>query len=46
MGYGPVPASRLALKRAGLSVNDIDVFELTGAGFAHHQHRGRAIRQS
>ncbi len=31
MGYGPVPASKKALKRAGLSVNDIDVFELNEA---------------
>ena len=31
MGYGPVPASKLALKRAGLSVSDIDVFELNEA---------------
>ena len=31
MGYGPVPATRLALKRAGLSVNDIDLFELNEA---------------
>ena len=31
MGYGPVPASRLALKRAGLSVSDIDLFELNEA---------------
>jgi len=31
MGYGPVPASRLALKRAGLSVNDIDIFEMNEA---------------
>lgn len=31
MGYGPVPASQKALKRAGLSVNDIDVFELNEA---------------
>jgi acetyl-CoA acyltransferase len=31
MGYGPVPASKLALKRAGLSVNDIDIFELNEA---------------
>lgn len=28
MGYGPVPASKLALKRAGLNVSDIDLFEL------------------
>jgi len=27
MGLGPVPATRLALKRAGLSVNDLDVIE-------------------
>jgi acetyl-CoA C-acetyltransferase len=27
MGLGPVPATRLALRRAGLSVNDLDVIE-------------------
>ncbi|MTD29307.1 acetyl-CoA C-acyltransferase FadA [Erwinia sorbitola] len=31
MGYGPVPASQLALKRAGLSISDIGVFELNEA---------------
>lgn len=31
MGYGPVPATRLALKRAGLSVADIGLFELNEA---------------
>ena len=31
MGYGPVPASQLALKRAGLSTADIDIFELNEA---------------
>lgn len=31
MGYGPVPASNLALKRAGLKVSDIDLFELNEA---------------
>ncbi|PIJ50812.1 3-ketoacyl-CoA thiolase [Erwinia sp. OLTSP20] len=31
MGYGPVPATQLALKRAGLSVNDIGLFELNEA---------------
>lgn len=31
MGYGPVPASRLALKRAGLNVSDIGIFELNEA---------------
>lgn len=31
MGYGPVPASRKALKRAGLSIEDIDHVELNEA---------------
>lgn len=31
MGMGPVPASQLALKRAGLSLQDIDVIELNEA---------------
>ncbi len=31
MGYGPVPASQKALKRAGLSVEDIDYVELNEA---------------
>ena len=31
MGYGPVPASQKALKRAGLSIEDIDYFELNEA---------------
>jgi 3-oxoadipyl-CoA thiolase len=31
MGMGPVPASRLALKRAGLSLKDIEVIELNEA---------------
>src|SRR6185503_2161659 len=31
MGMGPVPASRLALKRAGLEVKDMDVIELNEA---------------
>lgn len=31
MGYGPVPASTLALKRAGLAISDIDLFELNEA---------------
>lgn len=31
MGYGPVPASLMALKRAGLSVGDIDIFEMNEA---------------
>ncbi len=31
MGYGPVPSSQKALQRAGLTVNDIDFFELNEA---------------
>lgn len=31
MGYGPVPASQLALKRAGLNIRDIGIFELNEA---------------
>jgi acetyl-CoA acyltransferase len=31
MGYGPVPAVHKALKRAGMSIQDIDLFELNEA---------------
>ena len=31
MGYGPVPASQKALKRAGLTVDDLDLVELNEA---------------
>ncbi|MCL6414750.1 acetyl-CoA C-acyltransferase FadA [Aestuariirhabdus sp. Z084] len=31
MGYGPVPATQKALKRAGLSIDDVDYFELNEA---------------
>lgn len=31
MGYGPVPASKKALKRAGLTISDIDIVELNEA---------------
>ena len=31
MGIGPVPASRIALERAGLSVADMDVIEVNEA---------------
>lgn len=31
MGYGPVPAVQKALKRAGLKITDIDLFELNEA---------------
>jgi acetyl-CoA acyltransferase len=31
MGYGPVPAVKKALKKAGLAIGDIDLFELNEA---------------
>jgi acetyl-CoA acetyltransferase len=31
MGIGPVPASRAALKRAGIGIGDIDIIELNEA---------------
>jgi acetyl-CoA acetyltransferase len=31
MGLGPIPASRLALQRAGLTVDDLDLVELNEA---------------
>ena len=31
MGIGPVPAARLALERAGLTIDDIDLVELNEA---------------
>ncbi len=31
MGIGPVPATKLALKKAGLTINDLDVMELNEA---------------
>jgi acetyl-CoA C-acetyltransferase len=31
MGIGPVPASKIALQRAGLTVNDLDVIEANEA---------------
>jgi acetyl-CoA acetyltransferase len=31
MGVGPVPASRIALERAGLAIDDIDLVELNEA---------------
>ena len=31
MGYGPVPATKKALKRAGLTIEDIDFWELNEA---------------
>ena len=31
MGYGPIPATRKALERAGLTVDDLDLIELNEA---------------
>jgi acetyl-CoA acetyltransferase len=31
MGYGPVPATRKALERAGITVDDLDLIELNEA---------------
>ncbi|WP_027416135.1 acetyl-CoA C-acetyltransferase [Aneurinibacillus terranovensis] len=36
MGIGPVPASRLALKRAGLTMDDMDLFEINEAFAAQY----------
>lgn len=36
MGIGPVPASRLALKRANLSINEIDLVEINEAFAAQY----------
>jgi len=36
MGIGPVPASQLALKKAGLTLQDIDLFELNEAFAAQY----------
>jgi acetyl-CoA C-acetyltransferase len=43
MGMGPVPAVRLALSRAGLSVDDIDLFELNEAFAAQSVAVSRAL---
>ncbi len=36
MGIGPVPASRLALKRAGLTIEDMDLVEINEAFAAQY----------
>jgi acetyl-CoA acetyltransferase family protein len=36
MGIGPVPATRLALQKAGLSLNDIDLVEVNEAFAAQY----------
>jgi len=43
MGIGPVPATRLALKRAGLSVRDLDVIESNEAFAAQACAVSRAL---
>jgi acetyl-CoA C-acetyltransferase len=51
MGIGPVPATQMALKKAGLSVSDLDVIEANEAFAAHlarppdRRHRRTAHRQ-
>lgn len=36
MGYGPVPAIKKALSRAGLSIDDIELFEINEAFVAQY----------
>ena len=43
MGMGPVPAVRAALQRAGLSVQDVDLFELNEAFAAQSVAVGREL---
>ncbi|MBJ7609749.1 MAG: acetyl-CoA C-acetyltransferase [Candidatus Dormibacteraeota bacterium] len=43
MGMGPVPAVRAALQRAGLTVHDIDLFELNEAFAAQSVAVGREL---
>ena len=43
MGWGPVPASRIALKRAGLELSDIDLVELNEAFAAQSLAVGREL---
>jgi acetyl-CoA C-acetyltransferase len=43
MGMGPVPAVRAALQRAGLTVQDIDLFELNEAFAAQSVAVGREL---
>jgi acetyl-CoA C-acetyltransferase len=44
MGIGPVPAATKALKQAGLSVNDIDLFEANEAFAAQFIAAGRDLK--
>jgi acetyl-CoA C-acetyltransferase len=43
MGIGPVPSSRLALKRAGLSLDDVDLIEINEAFAAQTLADGREL---
>ena len=44
MGYGPVPATNQALRRAGLSIHDIDLFEFNEAFAAQALSCVRALK--
>lgn len=44
MGIGPVPASKKALKKAGLSIKDIDLFEANEAFSAQSLAVGRELQ--
>jgi acetyl-CoA acetyltransferase family protein len=43
MGYGPVPSSRIALERAGMSVSDIDIWEINEAFSAQYLYCEREL---
>jgi acetyl-CoA C-acetyltransferase len=43
MGYGPVPASRKALERAGMKVDDIDLWEINEAFAAQYLYCEREL---
>ena len=44
MGFGPVPATKKALKRAGLSIEDIELFEFNEAFAAQALSCVRALK--
>jgi len=44
MGYGPVPATQKALKRAGLSIEDVELFEFNEAFGAQALSCVRALK--
>jgi acetyl-CoA acetyltransferase family protein len=43
MGYGPVPSSRIALERAGMSVGDIEIWEINEAFSAQYLYCEREL---